>query len=90
MLPSAYAAHDDFVVVGNETGGSMRGPLFQVYGFDGAIRVGEFVLSPNFTSVDIIPDVFNGDPPGTSGVTHERILICGVETAGSMRGPAIR
>ena len=90
MLPSAYANHDDFVVAGVETGGSMRGPLFHVYGIDGAFRVGEFVLNPNFTNYDIIGDVLNGDPPGTSGVTHERILVCGVETLGSMRGPAIQ
>ena len=83
MLPSAYANHDDFVLAGEETGGSMRGPLFQVYGVDGTFRLGKIVLNPDFSNYNIIGHVLNGTPPGTSGPTHERILVCSVETGGS-------
>ena len=76
---SAYATHDDFVVTGVETGG--RGPLFQVYGLDGTFRLGKFVLNPNVTEVSFIQDVQAGS------ANHERILACGNETGGNVRGP---
>ena len=75
LLPSAYAAHDDFVVVGDETLGAMRGPLFQIYGVDGTFRLGKFVLGPTFSNNGtyvIIGDVLNGADPGTPGANHER------------------
>jgi len=83
---SAYATHDDFVVVGSETGASPNngGPIFQIFGLDGNFRVGRFVLTPDITGFQIIQDVRAG------GGQHERILVCGVESANLTRGPIIQ
>lgn len=83
---SAYATHDDVVVAAVETTGAARGPALQIYNKQtGALRLTVFVLNQNFgADFQIVQNVRNG------GSQHERILVCGRETAGAARGPAFQ
>ena len=71
-------AADELLVGGRETTGLMRGPAFQIFDLDGALKLTRFVLNPNFIDVSFSPfDV------GANGV-----LVCGREASGLSRGPA--
>jgi len=81
--PTSSVPAKDLLIAGLETTGFARGPLFQIYGLNGTFRVERYVLNPDFTDVSFKQNVRTGGGP-------ERILVCGVETAGSGRGPAIQ
>jgi len=74
---------DEIVAGGRETGGSGRGPAFQVWDKDGNFLLGRFVLNANFTEVRFAKIDINND-----GV--DEIVIVGKETGGLARGPAFQ
>jgi hypothetical protein len=72
---------DEILVVGRETQGLQRGPVFQVWDGNGNLLVTQFVLNADFTNLKVF--VLDQDGDG-----DQEIGIGGVETRGLSRGPA--
>ncbi|NIV50778.1 MAG: hypothetical protein GWN53_02635, partial [Gammaproteobacteria bacterium] len=72
----------EILVLGRETGGLARGPLFQLFDGDGTLLLTRFVLNPDFTDLAFfrLPQ-----PDGTTAIG-----IGGVERQGLARGAAIQ
>jgi glucose/arabinose dehydrogenase len=71
-------AADEVLVGGRETSGLARGPAYQIFDTDGALKFTQFALNPEFTNVSFSP----------LNVGSNGVLACGLETGGLARGPA--
>src|SRR5262245_26183986 len=69
---------DEVLVGGRETSGLARGPAYQLFEGNGALKFTRFVLNPDFSNVS-----FSSLNVGSNGV-----LACGQEISGLARGPA--
>jgi len=72
---------DEILVVGRETKGLGRGPVFQLFDGSGSLLVTQFVLNADFTNLKVFPVDQDGDG-------DKEIGIGGIETKGLLRGPA--
>jgi Divergent InlB B-repeat domain len=72
---------DEILVLGKETRGLQRGPVFQLFDGSGNLLLSQFALNGDFTNLRAFAVDQNGDG-------DKEIGIGGIETSGLRRGPA--